>query len=518
MTIMLFTFVINTVVWCQENNSIQQLGTVDSDGFNSASVSLTKSTVQSATAEEIYTIEDAADLGLINSYCYVFDGDQNQPVSTDDDEDPITPWTGFWIVVKENLDILYPEFDNPPTAPTTMTFDVEPTRFYLIAFPLFPAYDKEDWPDSADINVNIGDDLGDGEYEEKWRVTKWDYDSKVYTNYTGPGTLVPIFQGTGYYLQHIHPEGKTIDISGLAVGSTGTPFQLKFPSNGDPYTYHMTGNPFWYDIYWKDFKVRVPMDAGLWLPKPAVVAEKTIESWHIGLKLESFDGKARDTYNRAGVILTSGVDPKLKCAFDLIPPGDFIRLVVKDPSNPDRVPYSYDYRAKNQDEYMWQVELTTTYTDINTKFKLDNIDSVPENYVVTLRNSKSGEVYEINEDETFDIVLASGETETFILMATRIQSDVNEEEIIPEAFGITDIRPNPFNPSTTISYFLDRPGNVTVTIFNVNGQLIETIVDGYSDHGFHNVMWNAKDNATGIYGVSVVSDERRDFRKITLIK
>ena len=497
---MAFTLTNNSAVWCQDPPVYTEM-----------------------------SIAAAAGAGYMNGYCYIFDGTQNQPVGPNSDL-YIPPWTGFWVIVKEELDLLIPkQITHPPalgnrTKTKDITYTEETNKnYYFIAFPLVPA-------DSRDIDDNIAGDPGElvsGEHDSKnveyspnWRVAKWNYNSGNYDLYTGSGSLAEIQPGRGYFLQHIYgTDEKIISVSGYEFAPVDEYYKLRLPEReGDTYTYHMCGNPYYYDIRWMDCKVAVPMTDVLPLPKPAVMAQEEIEKWHIGLKLESYDGKARDTYNRAGVVVTSGFNPDRDCAFDLIQPGDFIRLAVKDPSNPDRVPYAYDYRAPNQDEYKWQVELTTTYADINTKFKLDNFDSVPENYVITMRENKSGEVYEINEDKTIDIALASGETETFILTATRIQSVVKEEEIIPEAFGITDIRPNPFNPSTTISYFLDRPGNVTVTIFNVNGQLIETIVDGYSDPGYHNVMWNAKYNATGIYGVSVVSDERRDFRKITLIK
>lgn len=522
MTIILFTLAINSVVWCQEIISTRQLGTLNSDGLYDTSEEkayVAKQTVQSSTEIEtrIMTIAQAAAEGKINCYCYLYDGFFNQYVSISAHMIPqleIPPWSGFWVIVYESLDLLIPGNSSPPGYNSEMTLEnLAKGRFYFIAPPLYPV--------DGDINVNIGDDLGVDEHESTWRVSKWNYDTEEYNNYDGSDTFAKFLPGCGFFLQHFNQNQTlmNIDISGNPViPSSGYFYKLQLPSNGDPYTYHMTGNPYWYNIVWKDCMVRVPFDDKLPLPKPAVIAQEEIVTWHIGLKLESFDGKVRDTYNCAGVVITPGVSPDQICAYELIPPGDFISLTVKDPSNPDRVPYSYDYRALNHDdEYIWQIELTTTYSEINTKFKLDNLDSVPENYVVTLRENKSGEVYEINEDKTFDLTLASGKTETYVLTATGTQVVV-KEEITPETFGITDIRPNPFNPSTTVSYSLDRPGNVNVKIYNLTGQLIDTIVDGYCDAGFHNIVWNAKGNASGVYVVSLVAHGKRDFRKITLVK
>ena len=64
--------------------------------------------------------------------------------------------------------------------------------------------------------------------------------------------------------------------------------------------------------------------------------------------------------------------------------------------------------------------------------------------------------------------------------------------------------PNPFNPSTTISFELAKTGHVKLEIFNVNGALITTLADEVREAGRHYVLWNGKDTkgisvASGIY-------------------
>lgn len=57
--------------------------------------------------------------------------------------------------------------------------------------------------------------------------------------------------------------------------------------------------------------------------------------------------------------------------------------------------------------------------------------------------------------------------------------------------------PNPFNPETTISYELDSPGQVKVSVYNTQGQLIQTLENTYKDAGSHKVRWNGK-SGTGL--------------------
>ena len=54
--------------------------------------------------------------------------------------------------------------------------------------------------------------------------------------------------------------------------------------------------------------------------------------------------------------------------------------------------------------------------------------------------------------------------------------------------------PNPFNPSTKIEYEVGSIGNVKIDIYNLKGELVNTIVNGWHNLGSHNVVWNGKDN------------------------
>jgi hypothetical protein len=78
--------------------------------------------------------------------------------------------------------------------------------------------------------------------------------------------------------------------------------------------------------------------------------------------------------------------------------------------------------------------------------------------------------------------------------------------------------PNPFNPETSISYTLPTDGRVKLSIFNVKGQLIDTLVDAYQEAGSHSVLWNASDYSSGIYFYRLHHDGQTMVRRSILLK
>jgi hypothetical protein len=83
--------------------------------------------------------------------------------------------------------------------------------------------------------------------------------------------------------------------------------------------------------------------------------------------------------------------------------------------------------------------------------------------------------------------------------------------------------PNPFNPSVTIAYELKSSERVELSIYDVGGRLVRTLVDGVRDAGVHEESWNGRDRsgnsvASGVYFVVMRAGAHTDIRKITLLK
>jgi hypothetical protein len=88
----------------------------------------------------------------------------------------------------------------------------------------------------------------------------------------------------------------------------------------------------------------------------------------------------------------------------------------------------------------------------------------------------------------------------------------------PAAFSISQNVPNPFNPTTTISFTTAKTGKVTVDVFNVAGQKVATLVNGPMNAGSHSVTWNASKFSAGVYFYTVKAGGVSRTMKMTLIK
>ncbi len=99
-----------------------------------------------------------------------------------------------------------------------------------------------------------------------------------------------------------------------------------------------------------------------------------------------------------------------------------------------------------------------------------------------------------------------------------ISSEVAVDEDAAAAFAVSQNSPNPFNPTTTINFTLPANGNVSVEVFNIAGQKVDTLVDDYMNAGQHNVVWDASGYSNGVYFYTVESGNYSSTMKMTLLK
>ena len=91
-------------------------------------------------------------------------------------------------------------------------------------------------------------------------------------------------------------------------------------------------------------------------------------------------------------------------------------------------------------------------------------------------------------------------------------------QYMPKEFSLIQNYPNPFNPVTTIKYELPSDAQVSLRVFDIIGQEVETLVDEFKHAGFYSVTWNTIDCTSGIYYCRIQTDLFSNSIKMIVIK
>ncbi len=98
-----------------------------------------------------------------------------------------------------------------------------------------------------------------------------------------------------------------------------------------------------------------------------------------------------------------------------------------------------------------------------------------------------------------------------------IGTGVGVEDGTPAAYSLSNA-PDPFNPSTTVSYGMAKAGHVTVDVYNVMGQKVATLYDGHKDAGTYSVRWDASGFSNGVYFAVMNAEGFTKTEKMMLVK
>jgi hypothetical protein len=94
----------------------------------------------------------------------------------------------------------------------------------------------------------------------------------------------------------------------------------------------------------------------------------------------------------------------------------------------------------------------------------------------------------------------------------------NTCDLPPNNFALKQNYPNPFNPTTTINYILQKSDKISLKIFNLVGQEIETLFNGYQIAGEHEIKWKPEGLPSGIYFCRLQAGKFIETKKLILQK
>ena len=103
----------------------------------------------------------------------------------------------------------------------------------------------------------------------------------------------------------------------------------------------------------------------------------------------------------------------------------------------------------------------------------------------------------------------------------QLNNDIND--VLPHKLLLHSNFPNPFNPITTLHYDLPEDGLVNITIYDIMGRIVKTLVNSSQTAGYRTINWNATNNvgqpvSAGLYLYTIQAGKFRQTKKMVLLK
>ena len=184
------------------------------------------------------------------------------------------------------------------------------------------------------------------------------------------------------------------------------------------------------------------------------------------------------------------------------------------------------YTGPNYFKLTWEIPDTvncyTTLSGYNIYRNFQLIDTLPSDSLAYLEVGPPL----MEDDQTYYYITAiyinpdgeSASTDTLSHWhAIGIQDDINQ---VPVIYSINQNYPNPFNSTTIIEYALPKQSFVQITIYDIGGNKVESLVNCTQEAGYYSVLWNVPQGGigSGVYVYRIQADGFSAVRKCLLIK
>ena len=227
-------------------------------------------------------------------------------------------------------------------------------------------------------------------------------------------------------------------------------------------------------------------------------------------------GSAKIAYNSAGTAVVS--------AEEITMSESVLHLPISIESQADvfgaQVTLSYDADALSPSTPL----LASENSHMNLAYHADNGELTIIVYGVDGRTMMAGGAFvtvpfeavgEVKKLDFGEVILADCQGQS---IAAEVRPISLKPGLVPQDFALRQNYPNPFNPETHIAFSLPVDSRVELSIFNVLGQKVTTLVNTEMAAGYHHVTWNAAKAPTGVYFYAIKAGEFTATRKMVLMK
>ena len=164
------------------------------------------------------------------------------------------------------------------------------------------------------------------------------------------------------------------------------------------------------------------------------------------------------------------------------------------------------------DGFVGAIQMTLTHGD---DFSIDLTDDAMVAEYKTTGNSTTLIIVAPESDEIFT---TEGTYEVAELVVANSAGVIDATTATPDAFGLSAAYPNPFNPTTSVAMSLPNDSYVSVTVYNLMGQNIATIADGYMTANVYDFSWDASSVPSGMYFIRAEAGSNVEIQKVMLLK
>ena len=161
-----------------------------------------------------------------------------------------------------------------------------------------------------------------------------------------------------------------------------------------------------------------------------------------------------------------------------------------------------------------------------TKLTVNGLDVVEQRYVDLDNYLNENEVYIrllFTSDENEESIGWFVDDIHLVLNQVMPEVGIDDEIIMPNILTLNPAYPNPFNPTTVISYNLPQAGFVNLKVYDLMGREIRNLTSGFENAGMNSAMWDAKDNqgnivSSGVYIYRLEAAGQAQSNKLILLK
>ncbi|MBX2991995.1 MAG: choice-of-anchor D domain-containing protein [Bacteroidetes bacterium] len=418
----------------------------------------------------------------------------------------------------------------------------EPRKYRMISVPLDLA--------DADPEEQLVDDYGPYN-QTRWRLFRWEGDRNV---------ELPAIQHDfrpGYAFWLITSDGKRFDAKDGKSVLSGIPFNIQLVPG-----WNQIAAPFAFSVDWEEIEnhnlVQRPVfwngdefdpDVELLHPwegyfvlndssQPITLSVPSFESTvrrpknaqpfplkndgDYVLQLSAFSGTMKDSYNYLGFV--GNATPEFD-RLDIVEPppiDEYVNLAIVENGRK----YLGNFKPQSERGNQWRVQIASTQSDQTVAVAVREIGRPVDGF----------NTYILDEDEFAYVPLANGSFSVRSGAANTVRSFrviIGTPEFAREASGgiplapveyvLDQNYPNPFNPITTIRFALSKRSEVSLSLYNLLGQKVRTLVSGEQTTGIYSVVWDGLTDggsqaASGVYVYRLRAGEFQATRKLLLLR